>query len=334
MRRVERSQRAEVRDQRAEGRGQRSEDRVQSSGLREMCAVVVAALLLGGCATPRPQFTDADWVSQTTTGRGCFERGDFRRGADAFARAQQRARALDDADALAVSAVNRAVCLLADGRAAEARADVAEALANARTSPARRAEVLAAAARVELALGQPDETLSRAAEALASKPPAALRGQILLAQSGAWLAKSEPATAAKVLSDGLTAGAWAKLPESIRAEWAARRGEIAASEQKPAEAAALQDESAALWKQAGRLPEMARALVAAAHQKKAAGDLPGACDRLYRAASSLWAQGLQTEAIRALDAGVVCAEELKDEDIGRRMADLYVTFKSDKRLSP
>ncbi len=327
-------EKSKVRGQRTEVRIQMSEGRVRGSGFRECWAAALAALLLAGCATPQAQFSDADWVSHATTGRGCFERGDFRRGADAYARAQQRARALDDADALAVSAVNRAVCLLADSRPAEAGADLDEALADARTSPARRAELMTAAARVELALGRPDEVLSRGTAALALKPRPPLRAQILLAQSGAWLVKSDPATAAKVLAEGLSAGAWAKLPESIRAEWTARRGEIAAAEQKPAEAAALQDEAAAFWKQAGRLPEMARALAVAGHQKKAAGDLPGACDRFYRAAGSLWAQGLQAEAIRALDAGVVCAEELKDEDTGRRMADLYVTFKSGKRLSP
>ena len=93
--------------------------RGQSSGFRGSWVAAVAVALAAGCSTPpEPQFTDADWVSNATTGRGAYERGDFRRAADAYARAQQRARALDDADALAVSAVTRATCLLAAGQAA------------------------------------------------------------------------------------------------------------------------------------------------------------------------------------------------------------------------
>ncbi|HAL92370.1 MAG TPA: hypothetical protein DCM68_05025 [Verrucomicrobia bacterium] len=293
----------------------------------------LALLWAAGCAAPKAQFTDADWVSNSTTGRGCYERGDFRRGADAYGRAQQRARALDDADALAVSAVNRAVCLLAESKAGEALAAVDEALADARVSMARRAELLVAGARAKLALGKPDDAVALAGEALNLDPPPVLWAQALLAQSAASLAQGDAQQAAKELAFKFSAKDWAKLPADLRAEYAARRGEIAASEKKPAEAMALQDEAAALWKKAGRLPEMARALAEAGRQAKASGDLAGACDRFYRAARSLWAQGLQPEAVRILEEGVACAEELKDEAIGKRMADLFVTFQDSKRLS-
>ena len=78
---------------------------------------------------------------------------------------------------------------------------------------------------------------------------------------------------------------------------------------------------------------MARALAEGGRQAQAAGDGPGACDRLYRSARSLWAQDLQPEAVRTLEEGVACAEELKDETLGKRMAELFVTFKDGKRLS-
>ena len=77
---------------------------------------------------------------------------------------------------------------------------------------------------------------------------------------------------------------------------------------------------------------MARALAEAGRQAQAAGDGAGACDRFYRAARSLWAQGVQTEAIQVLEEGVEAAEQLDDEAIAKKMAELFVTFKDGKRL--
>lgn len=68
-------EKSKVRGQRTEVRIQMSEGRVRGSGFRECWAAALAALLLAGCATPQAQFSDADWVSHATTGRGCFERG-------------------------------------------------------------------------------------------------------------------------------------------------------------------------------------------------------------------------------------------------------------------
>lgn len=289
--------------------------------------------LAAGCAAPKvAQFTDADWVSHITTGKGAYKRGDARRAAEAFGRAEQRARALDDADALAVAAVNRATCLQADGKAAEAKAGIDEALADARVASARRAELQVAAARAELALGKSDEAIVRIDEALKLEPSPALKAQALLAKSGAELAREKPAAATKALADGMSAKEWKRLPASLQAEQAALRARIAVAEKKPAEAMALQDEAAQLWKKAGRLPDMARALAEAGRQAQAAENFAGACDRFYRAARSLWAQGLQPEAIRVLEEGVKAAEQIEDEAVAKKMAALFVTFKDGQRL--
>lgn len=300
-------------------------------GFRTGWVLAVAAAVLAGCATPRAEFTDADWVSHVTTGRGCHERGDYRRGAEAYGRAQQRARALDDADALAVAAVNRAVCLVAAGQAQEALAAVDEALADARVSASRRAELQVAGARAAAARGNADEALARAAAALKTEPGPALRAQAALARAAAELARPDAAAAARALAEGLPEKEWARLPASLRAERAGLRGGIAAAEGRAKDAAAAQDEAAARWKQAGRLPEMARALAEAGRQGRAAGDLAAACDRFWRAARSLWAQGLQTEAAHALEEGVSCAEQLGDEAVAKKMAELLVTFKKENR---
>ena len=306
--------------------------RSQGSGFRGSWVAALAVALAAGCAAPpAPRFTDADWVSHVTTGRGAYERGDYRRAADAYGRAQQRARALDDADALAISAVNRATALVAAGQAAEALAGLDEALADARIESVRRAELLVAAARAEQARGQPAAALVRVAAALELKPAPALQAQALLAQSGAELAQDDPAAATRALA-GMPAKAWAALPESLQAEQAEMRAAIAAAEKKPKDALARQDKAAELWKKAGRLPEMARALAAAGRQALAADDLAGAADRFYRSARSLWAQGLRPEALRVLEEGVSAAERLGDESVAKKMGELFVTFQSAQRL--
>ena len=302
-------------------------------GMRRLAEAGLACVLLAGCASPAARFTDEDWVSHTTTGRSCYIRGDFRRGAEAFARAEQRARALDDADALAVSAVNRAVCLIAAGKAAEARASLAEALADYRVSPARCAELLAADARAAAALHKSEEAVAQARAALDGKPAAVVRAQALLALGAVELSRENPTAVAKVLAEGLSAANWTRLPAALRAERAAQLGEAAGLESRWKDALRLQDEAAFLWNKAGRLPEMARALAEAGRMAQGAGDLTGACDRYYRAAKSLWAQGLQPEAVQRLEEGASCAELIEDEAVAKKTADLFVTFKESKRLS-
>ena len=319
----------------------RKEERVQGSGFRIQNGgtrlgrwmALWVVLLAAGCAAPKAQFTDADWVSHATTGRGAYERGDYRRGADAYGRAQERARALDDADALAVAAVNRAVCLLADGRTQEALDAVREAQGDGRVAEDRQTELQVVGARASLALGKPDEAMAALAVVLKSNPPVLLRAQALLTEGAVHLAGNDPAAAAKALFSGLSEKTWAGLPASLRAEQAELLGRIATAQDRAGDAVAQWDEASRLWKKANRLPEMARALAEAGRQAQAAGELSEACDRFYRAARSLWAQGLGPEAVRTLEEGVICSEDVQDESVGRRMAELVVTFKDEKRLS-
>ena len=322
------------REKRRQGSGVRSQEtgvRSQNGGRKPgRWTVLLAVVLVAGCAAPRVQFSDGDWVSHITTGRGCYDRGDFRRGADAFGRAQERARALDDAEALAVSAVNRAVCLQQVGRAEEALAGVEEVLADARVSSARQMELQVAGARAELALGRLDNARMRAAVVLNSNPPPMLRAQALLVQGGADVAQMEAAAAEQILAK-LAPAAWGQLPASLRAEQAELEARIAAMLESPDGAWKWQDEAAQLWQDAGRLPEMARALAAAGRQARAAGAPAAASDRFWRAARSLWAQGLRDEAAQVLEEGVACAAAFKDEAAGQRLADLLVTFQRETR---
>ncbi len=302
------------------------------NGIVGLCAGLVLGSLTG-CSTPTPQFTDSEWISHTATGRGNFERGDYRRAADAYARAARRARAIDDADAVAVSAVNRAVCLLAEGKPAEAQRGVAEALADARIAPSRRAELTIMASRIALVLDQPEEAKVFAMNVLQMKLSPAVQAQALLAKSGAELAMGDLVQASATLSKGLSPKAWKQLPVAFQADLAGRQADLAVANELSKDAAAYQTTAADLYRQADRLSEMAEALAAAGRLNRISGDLPVACDQLYRAARSLWAQGNEEEATRILVEGVACAEELNDVAVGLRMAELGVTFKNGTRLA-
>ena len=330
-----------MRSKKAEVRGQRSEVREQGSGFRAgearfrgSWAAALVLMLLAGCATPpAPSVTDEDWVSHVTTGRGLYARGDYRRGASAFERAQVRARALDDADALAVAAVNRAQCLLAEGRLGAAQTAIAEALADPRVSRERRMELLVAGAQADWAAGQTATALSRLDELRPMQPAALVRAQAAVLRSKILLAQGDATAAAQVLTADLTRSEWPRVPPSLRAARAAQQAGIAAATNDPATAQTLWDEAARLWQQAGRLPEMARALAAGARLALAANDAPGAGERFYRAARSLWAQGAQSEAVALLQEGLACAEAAPDSPLAQKLAALHVTFQAEQRLT-
>ncbi|NCA83137.1 MAG: hypothetical protein EOM72_10410 [Opitutae bacterium] len=321
------------------GSRKKREFRVQDSGFRiqdleggKWLAALVLAVATG-CAAPKvAQVADADWVSHSTTARGCYERGDFRRAADAYGRAEQRARALDDADALAISAINRAVCLHVEGEVEEALTGLDEALADPRISAPRRMELTVMGARAKLGLGDFESAKADVEGVLKENPPVEWRAKALLILAGSELGEDHVAGATQALKQ-LPDKAWERLSPLLRAEYASWRAKIAAQDMRAVDAAGLWDESARFWKQAGRLTEMSMALSQAGWHARKAGNLAEACDRYYRSARSLWAQGDPTEAARVLAAGVACAEELKDEAVAKRMAELFVTFKDGKRLS-
>ena len=291
------------------------------------------AAALAGCAGPKAEFTDAEWVSHATTGRGCYERGDYRRGAEAFGRAQERARAMDDANALAVAAANRSICLMAEGKAVAALEEAREALADPRVEAGRRAELKAVGARALMALGQPEAAAAMAGEALEGKPTEWVRAQAALVGGAEALTREDAAGAQAALAKGLAAKEWARQPATVRAERAAQLGEAAALEKRYAEALRLHEEAAETWKQAGRLAEMARATAEAGRNAQGAGDLAGACERYYRAARSLWAQKLEAEALQRLEEGVSCVELIEDDEVAKEMTERFVTFKNGLRLA-
>jgi hypothetical protein len=130
---------------------------------------------------------------------------------------------------------------------------------------------------------------------------------------------------------GLSAAVWKTLPAGLQAERAEMEARISAMLESPKQAQQWQERAGGLWRDAGRWPDMARALAEAGRHARAAGDSAAAGNRFWRAARSLWAQGLRDEAVRVLEEGVACAAEAQDEAAGRRMAELLVTFQEQTR---
>lgn len=91
--------------------------------LRFAAGAFVVLLALGiasGCATGGRKAADAaaaapaadkEWHSLVKSGRGCFQRNDFKAALPFFASAAQRSRSLDDPNGLAVALLDQARCL-------------------------------------------------------------------------------------------------------------------------------------------------------------------------------------------------------------------------------
>jgi tetratricopeptide (TPR) repeat protein len=280
-----------------------------------------AWLFLGGCVSPKPFFSDSDWIAHTTTGKAAYQRGDLRAASDAHALAQKRAEALDDAEALAVASVNRAVVLLADGKQLEARSNLADSLADVRVSPRRRTELLSIEARSLYELGDLDASLLAIASALQLSPYPRIQAQLHLVQCSVFIQQGKAEAAQSILDGAFFQKQLESLFSAIQAEHAELNARIAETQGRHQEAMKSYDAASILWKEAARLPKMARALANAGRQAKLFGDGFGAGDRLYRSARSLWAQGMADEALSVMGEATEIAATAEDHSLGRRLAE-------------
>lgn len=82
--------------------------------------LALVAALAAGCATSGSRaatsdatapVNDADWHSLVKSGRGCYQRNDFKAALPLFSAAAQRSRSLDDPNGLAVALLDQARCL-------------------------------------------------------------------------------------------------------------------------------------------------------------------------------------------------------------------------------
>lgn len=295
-----------------------------------VCAIGLYGLLCAGCASvpppPAPAAPDAEWVSNIQTGRNGWQQADFERAAAAFARAVKRARALDNPEAAAVAAIDRARCvqeleyadalarlndpLLAEkgprpmeGYRASVVADLRAALQDSRLPLARRDELTVTLAEWL----PPDEALlllvnlTQRADSL----PSALRARMALVCAQDALAQGD----LKALHDALmcfpTGKKAGELPLTLRA-----RREVLLAHSVRGVPYLVGLEKAVEWFRRAERPDavavtLLSAMEACTGEANCDASVPipldVVFDMLCRAASSCHAQGYAALAARVLD---------------------------------
>ncbi|MBP7275055.1 MAG: hypothetical protein KBA51_02500 [Kiritimatiellae bacterium] len=272
--------------------------------LRIAIAAAWTAALLGltACATtPKP----AAWTTDETLARHAaaaqrsLSDGNLDAAAAQYTQALHRARALDDAESVAVMSYNLAACAYQSGDFPATRLRITEARATAPGFSTLALRLLEA--RVALAEGRADAAAALlAAEEDGATPMTrderAVKSLLLAAID---LDRGQSAAAAQHLESAR--GALAKSPPALRAEAEEVQSRLAAGAKNFTEAAAAMERAAALWAKAGRAGPVAEALASAAALRSDAGEDARALELEYRAARAAHATGRDTLARGLLD---------------------------------
>ena len=314
------------------------------------CAAVIAAggvLCLGpGCITGGHKAADvaiaapaadAEWHSLVKSGRGCFQRNDFKGALPLFAAAAQRSRALDDPQGLAVALLDQSRCLeemeyasMLAGQDEAATGDswpisgmkhladrtwlameLRAAMEDPRLGAARRGEL--AVAWVICQLPEDDAVLMEAVPDPAVLPPAA-RARYFFVRAGRVSSTDEEAARAFLAQ----IPADAVLPDALRARMELLEASLAATDSERLDHL---ETAASIFRSAGRPDGVAFALATAgwpdANPERTATDsADGArrADMAVRAAAACQALGYERFALQLLDFAAVA----EDSDIRDR----------------
>ncbi len=263
------------------------------NALRFTLTAASAAALFGLAAcgtTPTP----AAWTADETLARHASAalrsqaEGALPAAAKQYALALQRARAMDDAEGVALMAYNLAACEFEMGDLDRAKLHLAEIRA---TAPEFRTPALRLLdARIALGEGRLDDAEAALRTARAEPPfRGSERAVEALLRASIELARGHPAEAARRLDQAN--GMLAKSPASLRAEAEELRAEIHAKQGASADAAAAWERAANLWSEAQRAGPVAETLAAAAASWADAGNETRALELEYRAARSALANG-------------------------------------------
>ena len=300
--------------------------------------LALAAAFAAGCATggkgaaipdaPAP-VNDADWHSLVKSGRGCFQRNDFKAALPLFAAAARRSRALDDPNGLAVALLDQARCfeeleitdILADRDKAAAngapaavenmpermrlRDELLALRSDARLTDRRRAELDVAIAGLPLAQAVLAAIVERTPPDLLSP---ADRARLLFARIES-LASGDSSAACGLLSQ---CPPDAELPPSLRA-----RRQIMGSLHCGTDEIETLESVAAIYREAGRADGVAFALSCVK-----SSDPGHAAGMLLRGASACHALGYLHLAASLLDG----AEAVDDPAIRERAATLRASL--------
>lgn len=304
----------------------------------QVCFLVAAVLIwIGtGCHTPAPvSRTDPEMARLANFGRQAFERGAFRQAAMWYARALKMARAADDAREIGSLTYNLAACLLELDKTQEASSFLSE----ARAELQRAGQPLESVILMEAELARRNGEVETARALLDDLQRDLERRKSGFSDHGAMLhvvranIACDAGDLARARSEVAAAKERVKTKRSIdlTARLYATESRIRRAEGDAAGSAALSDREADLWREQKQYHRMTRALARAADAYKAAGNMPAAFDRYYRAARSWAAQGDDVSALRAVQSALEVQEQVGDESAIKRLAEL---FNEIRRRSP
>ncbi len=271
----------------------------------------------GGKPLPPPSPSlDDEYDLANTTAEFHVERGEMNEAAQSFARALDRARILDNPQAISATAFNLAICDAELADYVDATALLHEAHRETVRVGGNTADIDLAQARVTLASGDLQTAKQQAQELLArSNPPVSVDQRLsALLVVGSVDRKTENLAAA--LSDLEQANAAAQNADdkSALAALSGLNAKVRLWQQQYLEAAQDFDQQAQICQSIRQFRQMDQALADAGRAYIAAGKLDEAADRLYRSARAAFAHGdanagaLKAEALAA-------ARSIKDADL-------------------
>lgn len=258
-------------------------------------SIAMALLTLAGCTTVPTSTAPPDDKELSRTrdlARAAFEDGATAKAVDLYAKALNRALAMDDATEIGNAAYNLALCHIILGQLDQASASLAEARAAFTRSGSNPADALLLEATIAQRQGNLEQALSLADQVLSASPDESHRFQVALLKGTIACGQDDPARARAALVEA-DQHRVANTPLLASRERLA--GSIFLLERNPTEAAAAFDRAAALFQKAKHYRDMAITLRRAGEAYQEAGDIQRAEDRLFRATCSLAAQGETVE---------------------------------------
>jgi tetratricopeptide (TPR) repeat protein len=257
--------------------------------------IALTVLTLAGCTTV-PASTapsnDKELSRARNLARAAFEDGATAKAIDLYAKALNRALAMDDATEIGNVAYNLALCHIILGQLDQASALLAEAKAAFTRSGSTPPDVLLLEATIAQRQGKLEQTLSLADQVLSASPDESHRFQALLLKGTVACGQNDPAGARTALVE---ADQHHVTTASLLAARERLAGHILLLERNSSEAAAAFDRAAALFQKAKHYRDMALTLRRAGEAYQEAGDTQRAEDRLFRAKRSLAAQGEEAQ---------------------------------------
>jgi tetratricopeptide (TPR) repeat protein len=283
-----------------------------------------AALLpqLSGCATHRiASSADSELTAATTAAQLAFANDRIELALQLYGGALARARALDDAAAIADAAYNLAACLIELGQYSPALVQLDEAEAEAKRAGRPIVDVLLLRATVAHLQIKPTLAMALADQILSQNPPPSNteRAQAYLVKAEASCDAGDAAGAENALR-GLNAATISS--PVLRARLISAIASTRRLEKDWKAAASEFDRAADAARVAHRYPLMGRDLADAGRAYQAGGNHGMAADRFYRSARSAYGLGNATDALKLLAACEAAANSAGASALAQRAKSL------------